>query len=60
MRGSRPDLPSLVGGIGLIVFGAVLLADALDVASLSFAVLGPLACLMVGAVLLATGLTRRT
>jgi hypothetical protein len=55
----RPDLASVVAGIGLVVFGAVLLADALDLVDLRFAALGPLACFLVGAVLLATGLTRR-
>jgi hypothetical protein len=55
----RLDLPSLVAGVGLLVFGAVLLADALDAIDLSFAVFGPLACFLVGDVLLATGLTHR-
>jgi len=55
----RLDVPSLVAGVGLLVFGAVLLADALDAIDLSFAVFGPLACFLVGDVLLATGLTRR-
>lgn len=59
MTRPRPDLPSLVAGIGLVVFGAVLLADALDVVDLSFAALVPLACFVVGDVLLAAGLTRR-
>ena len=59
MTRRRPDLPSFVAGIGLLVFGAVLLADALDVVDLSFAAFGPLACFLVGDVLLATGLTRR-
>lgn len=53
------DLPSLVAGLGLLVFGAVLLADALDAIDLSFAAFAPLACFLVGDVLLATGLTRR-
>ena len=37
MSDRRPDLPSLVAGVGLVVFGAVLLLDALDVIHLSFA-----------------------
>jgi hypothetical protein len=56
---SRLDLPSLVAGIGLVVFGAVLLADAVDAIDLSFAALAPLACFLIGDVLLAMGLTRR-
>jgi hypothetical protein len=55
----RLDLPSLVAGGGLLVFGAVLLADALDVIDLSFGALAPLACFLVGDILLAAGLTRR-
>jgi hypothetical protein len=56
---SRLDLPSLVAGVGLVVFGAVLLANAVDAIDLSFAALAPLACFMIGDVLLAMGLTRR-
>ncbi|MEN3279936.1 MAG: hypothetical protein V7607_1076 [Solirubrobacteraceae bacterium] len=55
----RLDLPSLVAGAGLLVFGAVLLADALDVIDLGFGALAPLACFLVGDILLAAGLTRR-
>ncbi|MEA2256914.1 MAG: hypothetical protein QOG35_2959, partial [Solirubrobacteraceae bacterium] len=33
----RPDLPSLVAGLGLLVFGAVLLADRLGALDLRFA-----------------------
>ena len=53
------DLCALVAGAGTIVFGAVLLADALDALHITFAWLGPLACAVVGAILLASGLTRR-
>jgi hypothetical protein len=55
----RLDLPSLTAGLGLIAFGGVLLADAVGAIDLSFAALAPLACFLVGAVLLATGLARR-
>jgi hypothetical protein len=55
----RLDLPSFVAGVGLLVFGAVLLADALDVIDLGFPALAPLACFVVGDILLAAGLTRR-
>jgi hypothetical protein len=57
--GRRLDLPALVAGIGLLVFGAVLLADAAGAIHLSFAAYAPLACFLVGDVLLATGLSRR-
>ena len=55
----RPDLPSLVAGIGFVILGAVLLADALDAIHLSFGAFVPLACFLVGDILLAAGLTRR-
>jgi hypothetical protein len=55
----RPDLPPLVAGFGLVVFGAVLLADALDAIHLSFGALAPLALFVLGDVLLAQGLSRR-
>jgi hypothetical protein len=53
------DVPSLVAGLAIVVLGAVLLLDRLDVLTLRFAALGPLACAVLGAVLLATGLVRR-
>ncbi len=53
-----PDVVSLVAGVGAIVFGAVLLADATGGLHLTFAWLGPLVCAVVGAILLASGLTR--
>jgi hypothetical protein len=59
MMSRRLDLASFVAGFGLVVFGAVLLADAIDAIDLSFAALAPLACFLVGDVLLAAGLTRR-
>jgi len=55
----RPDVPSLVAGVAVLLLGAILLLDRLDVLNLRFAALGPLACAALGAVLLATGLTRR-
>lgn len=59
MRAARPDIPSLVAGLAVLVLGAVLLLDALDVFELSFAIFAPLACAATGAILLASGLTRR-
>jgi hypothetical protein len=55
---ARSQLASLVAGLGVIVVGVLVLLDAQDVISLSFAVLAPLACAVVGATLLASGLTR--
>lgn len=59
MTRRRLDLVALVAGIGLVVFGGILLADALGAIDLSFAAFAPLACFVVGDVLLAAGLTRR-
>jgi hypothetical protein len=53
------DVPSLVAGLAIVLLGAVLLLDRLDVLTLRFAALGPLVCAVLGAVLLATGLVRR-
>ena len=53
------DVPSLVAGLAIVILGAVLLLDRLDVLTLRFAALGPLVCAVLGAVLLATGLVRR-
>jgi hypothetical protein len=55
----RPDLPSLVAGVVIMIIGAVLLLDRLDVLTLRFASFGPPACAAIGAVLLASGLVRR-
>jgi hypothetical protein len=55
----RLDTVSLVAGLAIAVFGTVLLLDRLEVLDLRFAALGPLACAVLGAILLATGLARR-
>lgn len=55
----RPDLPALVAGLGVLVLGAVLLADALGAFDLRFGAFAPLALFVVGDVLLVTGLSRR-
>ena len=58
MNGAKPDLTSLVAGIVVLALGAVLLLDATGAFDLRFAVLGPLACAALGAILLARGLSR--
>jgi hypothetical protein len=55
----RLDLPSLVAGVAILVFGIVLLLDRVDVLNLRFEALGPLVCAVAGAILLAAGLVRR-
>jgi hypothetical protein len=42
----------------VLVLGLILLLDATDALSLSFALLAPVACAAAGAILLARGLTR--
>ena len=60
MNGSnRIDLASLVAGLALVGFGAVLLLDQLDVVDLRFAAIGPIVCAVLGAILLGAGLGRR-
>lgn len=58
MQAGRPDLRALVAGLAVLVLGALLLLNALDVLELSFAVFAPVACAATGAILLANGLTR--
>lgn len=56
----RPDLPSLVAGLALLALGGLLLLDGLGVLEARVAVVTPAICAVVGAVLLTTGLTRRS
>jgi hypothetical protein len=55
----RPDTPSLVAGVAILIFGAVLLLDRAGTLELSLGALAPLICAVVGAILLASGLARR-
>ena len=55
----RPDVPSLVAGLAITAFGTVLLLDQLGTLNLGFAALGPIACAVIGGILLASGLSRR-
>jgi hypothetical protein len=54
----QPDAPSVVAGLALIGFGIVLALDAAGTISLRFEVLGPVAFGVLGAILLALGLSR--
>jgi hypothetical protein len=47
-----------VAGVCVIALGTLLLLDATGTMDLRFAVLGPAACAALGAILLASGLTR--
>ncbi len=59
MNTRRPDVPALVAGLVLVAFGVVLALDAAGTIGLTFEALAPIACAAVGAVLLASGLSRR-
>ncbi len=55
----RKDLVSIAAGIVIAAFGIVLLLDASGDLNLRFSGCAPLAAAMVGATLLASGLSRR-
>ena len=57
MRGSA-DVTSLVAGLCVVALGVLLLLDASGTFDLRFSVLAPAACAAMGAILLASGLTR--
>jgi hypothetical protein len=48
-----------VAGLGVCALGAVLLLDQLGALHLGFAALAPILCAVVGAILLANGVSRR-
>lgn len=55
----RPDPPSLAAGLSLLVLGALTLADGAGEVDVTFAAYGPLVLAVLGATLLASGLSRR-
>lgn len=54
-----PDPTSVVAGIAVLALGVLLLLDAGDTLDLRFGILGPAACAATGAILLASGMSRR-
>jgi hypothetical protein len=54
----RPDLTSLVAGASILVVGVILLLDAEGALDLRLSGFAPLACAAIGAILLASGMTR--
>lgn len=54
----RADLTSLVAGLAVVALGVLLLLDAGGTLDLRFGVLGPVVCAALGAILLASGLSR--
>jgi len=55
---ASPDRLSLVAGLVLVVLGTVLLLSSRGTLQLSFGTMAPIAFAAVGAILLASGLTR--
>jgi hypothetical protein len=55
----RPDFAALVAGLLVAAFGIVLLLDAAGDLHLRLAALGPIAALICGGTVLASGLSRR-
>ncbi|MDX6717443.1 MAG: hypothetical protein QOH30_4001 [Baekduia sp.] len=56
---NRPDLPTLVSGLSVMVLGSVLLLDSAGSLQLDFGSLAPLVLTVVGMILLVSGLARR-
>jgi len=56
---SRPNIASLVSGLALLVLGILLVLDAQGTLDLGFAYVGPALLGVVGATLLASGLSSR-
>jgi hypothetical protein len=54
----RPDVTSVVAGVCVAALGVLLLLDATGTIELRFGVLGPAVCAALGAILLASGMTR--
>ena len=57
MRGPAFDSASLVSGLAVAAFGAILLLDQVDAIDLSFGYLVPALLAVVGSILLAVGLS---
>jgi len=57
-RAAEPDRVSLTAGLVLVVLGLVLLLDGAGVLELTFGAMAPIAFGAVGAILLASGLSR--
>ena len=53
-----PDIPALVAGLVLLALGGVLALNAADAIDLGLEAFAPIACAAVGAILLASGLSR--
>ncbi|MET0616085.1 MAG: hypothetical protein ABW142_11600 [Thermoleophilaceae bacterium] len=54
----KADLTSVVAGAAVVALGVLLLLDAVGTLDLRFGVFGPAACAALGAILLASGMSR--
>jgi hypothetical protein len=54
----RPDVTSVVAGASILAMGVVLLLDATGALDLRLSGFAPLACAVIGAILVASGMTR--
>jgi hypothetical protein len=54
----RTDITSLIAGACIAALGVLLLLDAQGTVHLDFGVFGPAVCAAIGAILLASGLSR--
>jgi hypothetical protein len=57
-RTARPDAVSLTAGLALVVLGTVLLLDRTRTLDVTFGSMAPLVFAAIGAILLASGLSR--
>jgi hypothetical protein len=55
---AKPDITSVVAGLCIVGLGLLLLLDGTGAANLRFGVLGPACCAAIGAILLASGMSR--
>lgn len=58
-RGRGIDPTSLVAGLAVLAFGVVLLLHQVDALTLSFGAAAPIVFAVIGAILLASGVSRR-
>jgi hypothetical protein len=55
---AKPDITSIVAGVCVVGLGLLLLLDGTGAVDLRFGVLGPACCAAIGAILLASGMSR--
>lgn len=58
-RPGDPEPLSLAAGLAFVAFGTVLLLDRTGAINLGFGAMAPIACAVIGVILVASGLSRR-